>query len=66
LNKILLILVSLSAGALMGGAFLHLIPEAIEKAAHNRHDHIEVPSEIFIYVLAGFILFFILEKVNLR
>ena len=47
----------------MAGAFLHLIPEAIEKAAHNGHDHIEVPSEIFIYVLAGFILFFILEKV---
>ena len=31
LNKILLILVSLSAGALMGGAFLHLLPEALEK-----------------------------------
>jgi zinc and cadmium transporter len=68
LNKILLILVSLSAGALMGGAFLHLIPEAIEKASHEisehaEHGHVEIPSEIFIYVLTGFILFFILEKV---
>jgi zinc and cadmium transporter len=70
LNKILLILVSLSAGALMGGAFLHLIPEAIEKAAteiyENGHDHsghIEIPTEVFVYVLVGFILFFIIEKV---
>ena len=45
LNKILLILVSLSAGALMGGAFLHLIPESIE---------ISNDSDIFIFVLLGF------------
>ena len=32
LNKILIILVSLSAGALMGGAFLHLLPESVEKS----------------------------------
>ena len=63
LNKILLILVSLSAGALMGGAFLHLIPEAIEKAAHEAAEHVHIPSEIFIYILVGFILFFVLEKV---
>ena len=31
LNKILLILVAFSAGSLIGGAFLHLIPEAIAK-----------------------------------
>jgi len=31
LNKILLFLVALSAGTLMGGAFLHLIPEALSK-----------------------------------
>jgi len=30
LERALLVLVSLSAGALMGGAFLHLIPEAVE------------------------------------
>ena len=29
LNKVLLIFVAFSAGALTGGAFLHLIPEAI-------------------------------------
>jgi zinc and cadmium transporter len=54
LNKILLILVSLSAGALMGGAFLHLIPEAVEA---------NEGTDIFIFVLIGFILFFIMEKV---
>ncbi|MFA5103349.1 MAG: ZIP family metal transporter, partial [Candidatus Thermoplasmatota archaeon] len=30
LNKILLVLIGLSAGALMGGALLHLLPEAVE------------------------------------
>jgi len=56
LNKILIILVSLSAGALMGGAFLHLLPEAVEKAE-------EANVDIFIFVLVGFVLFFIIEKV---
>ena len=54
LNKILLILVSLSAGALMGGAFLHLIPEAVEKSQG---------MDVFLFVLVGFILFFVIEKV---
>lgn len=54
LNKILLILVSLSAGALMGGAFLHLIPEAAE---------ISEGINTYSIVLVGFILFFIIEKV---
>jgi zinc and cadmium transporter len=54
LNKILLILVSLSAGALMGGAFLHLLPEAIEN---------NVGMNAFVFVLIGFVLFFIIEKV---
>ena len=54
LEKILLVLVSLSAGALMGGAFLHLIPESIERGGE---------SSPFIFVLTGFILFFIIEKV---
>ncbi|MCK5063096.1 MAG: ZIP family metal transporter, partial [Candidatus Aenigmarchaeota archaeon] len=31
LNKILTCLIALSAGALMGGAFLHLIPEAVHE-----------------------------------
>ena len=63
LNKILLFLVSLSAGALIAGAFIHLIPEAIEKSAYIHEGHIEIPLEIFIYVIFGFIIFFIIEKV---
>ena len=54
LEEILLFLVSLSAGALMGGAFLHLIPEAMEEFA---------TQDIFPYVLFGFTLFFFVEKI---
>ncbi len=53
LNKILLLLISFSAGALIGGAFLHLIPEAAEKSGHG---------QVYLFVIVGFILFFILEK----
>lgn len=56
LNKILLVLVALSAGALMGGAFLHLLPEAIETAG------IENTLKVFIFALLGFCLFYILEE----
>lgn len=53
LNKILMFLVSLSAGALMGGAFLHLIPEAVE---------VSEPSLVFPSILFGFVAFFMIEK----
>jgi zinc and cadmium transporter len=57
LKQILLLLVALSAGALIGGAFFHLIPEAIiDYSASN----IEV---LFSYVVAGFVVFFLLEKI---
>ena len=39
----------------MGGAFLHLMPEALE----TNTDH----TDIFLIILVGFILFFIMEKV---
>jgi len=54
LTKILLILIGLSAGALMGGAFLHLLPEAVEKSSG---------LDVYLFVLVGFILFFLIEKV---
>ena len=54
LNKILLVLIGLSAGALMGGAFLHLLPEAVEKSTG---------LDVYLFVLTGFILFFLIEKV---
>lgn len=53
LEKSLIILVAFSAGALMGGAFLHLIPETIEIG----------DGLTFEYVLIGFIVFFLIEKV---
>lgn len=53
LKAILFLLIAFSAGALLGGAFLHLIPEAIEKTD---------PAKVFTVVTAGFVLFFILEK----
>jgi zinc and cadmium transporter len=54
LNKILLILIGLSAGALMGGAFLHLLPESVENSTG---------LDVYLLVLVGFILFFLIEKV---
>jgi zinc and cadmium transporter len=53
LQKILLYLVALSAGALMGGAFLHLLPESIEKGGG---------ADTFVWVLVAFIIFFLIEK----
>ena len=53
LNKIILFLVSLSAGSLLGGAFLHLIPESFEKSSSGL-----ITSSL---VLLGVILFFIIE-----
>lgn len=57
LERILLILVSFAAGALIGGAFLHLIPEAIEQVGQE-----ESLLKVFFYLLFGFCSFFILEN----
>ena len=54
LKKALLILVALSSGALLGGAFLHLLPEAVSKLGAGLN--------VFLYLLLGFCLFFILEQ----
>jgi len=54
LNKVLILLVSLSAGTLMGDAFLHLLPEAF--SGENK----QMTS---LLILSGILLFFILEKV---
>ncbi|HBA36273.1 TPA: ZIP family metal transporter [Candidatus Falkowbacteria bacterium] len=53
LNKITIFLLALSAGVLMGGAFLHLLPEAAGKIAADR---------LYLIVLASFIFFFFMEK----
>jgi zinc and cadmium transporter len=54
LKKYLLLLVSFSAGALFGGAFIHLIPEAFHEYGHN--------ISISISLIAGILSFFIMEK----
>jgi zinc and cadmium transporter len=54
LRRILLVLVAFSAGSLIGGAFLHLIPEAIAKVGAR--------LDVFLWVLAGFSIFFLMEQ----
>lgn len=56
LNLILYILVALSAGGMMGGAFFHLLPEALSMLA---------PIPVFIDLLIGFCIFFLLERLIL-
>jgi len=54
LKKILLFLVSFAAGGLLGDAFLHLLPEAVEEIGFN--------LEISLAILVGLLTFFVLEK----
>ena len=55
LNKILLWIISFAAGALIGSAFLHLIPEASEELSS---------FSVSAFVILGFAIFFLLEKVH--
>jgi zinc and cadmium transporter len=55
LQKMLLFMVSLAVGALFGDAIIHLIPEAFEKIIGK----LTAP----LLLLAGIMLFFVLEKV---
>lgn len=54
LRKILLPLVAFSAGSLLGGALLHLIPEALGRSGPG--------IGVFVWTLAGFALFFLMEQ----
>ncbi|MGM0592473.1 MAG: ZIP family metal transporter [Halobacteriota archaeon] len=56
LDQILLVLVALAAGGLIGGAFLHLLPRAIE--TYGAADTLP----LFLYLIAGFCLFYVLEQ----
>jgi len=53
LGKILLLFVGFSAGGLLGDAFIHLLPEAVEGMGFT--------IAISFYVLAGIIFFYIME-----
>ncbi len=54
LNKLILFLVAVSVGSLLGGAFLHLIPEIISETGFT--------ITIALLILGGIILFFIIEN----
>jgi len=53
LNRVLFFLVSFSVGALLGGAFIHLLPEAFENG---------LGIYVSFYVLLGILVFFVMEK----
>ncbi|MDD5639408.1 MAG: ZIP family metal transporter [Candidatus Pacebacteria bacterium] len=55
LKKLLLVLVAFSAGTLIGDAFFHLLPEAIENNQGS--------FNIWIFAVIGLLIFFILEKI---
>ncbi|MFA5117753.1 MAG: ZIP family metal transporter [Candidatus Omnitrophota bacterium] len=52
LHKVLFCLIGFSAGSLIGGAFLHILPEAVENVESIK---------VFSYFIAGLILFFLME-----
>ncbi|MEM2092881.1 MAG: ZIP family metal transporter [Candidatus Bathyarchaeia archaeon] len=54
LNRITMLLVGFASGTLLGGAFLHLLPEALSSGSDA--------TSTFLYVIGGIIVFFILEK----
>ena len=54
LNKILFALVGFSTGALLAGAFFHLLAEALETSNNT--------TTVFGYLFVGFILFFLIER----
>lgn len=56
LKKILFILVSLSAGTMLGDAFLHLIPESLEAESLGLDRTVAL-------ILTGILVFFVLEKI---
>ncbi len=54
-RRVLIILVSFASGTLLGGAFFHLIPEAINESN-------ESSQQLFIALSVGLLIFFLLEK----
>jgi len=53
-KKLIIFLIAFAAGGLIGGAFLDIIPEAAE--------YVKDITQLFLYVILGYMLFFILEK----
>lgn len=55
LKKVLLFMVAFSAGALLGDAFIHLIPEAVSENG--------LSIQTSLLITSGILIFFILEKI---
>lgn len=55
LKKILLYMISLSAGALIGDTFIHLLPEAAETTG--------LTSTVSLYIISGIVVSFVMEKI---
>lgn len=55
IKSFLLFMVSFAAGAMLGDVFIHLLPELVEETGF------EISTSI--YILAGILIFFILEKI---
>jgi zinc and cadmium transporter len=53
-ERLILPLVAFSAGSLLGGAFLHMIPEAVERSPKD--------PWVYVWVLIGFTTFFAFEQ----
>ena len=52
-DQVLILLVGFAAGGLIGGAFLHLLPEAVEQSKGE---------VVFFFALIGFSVFFLMER----
>lgn len=57
-EKIMLYAMPFGAGALLGAAFLGVLPEAL----HHLHEAGGEESDILLWTLGGFVLFFIMER----
>lgn len=55
MEKLILFMVSLSAGVLLGDSFLHLLPEAAARDGDS--------LKIWLWIIAGLLTFFVLEKI---
>lgn len=55
LKRVLMFLVSFAAGSLLGGAFIHLLPEMVEKQGLSLGNSFNI--------LLGILIFFVLEKI---
>jgi len=56
LDRLLIPLVALAAGSLLGGAFFHMLPNAIDELGNTQ--------AIWVWFLAGFTGFFLLEQTS--